>query len=108
MIDLTTVGWMDLIWIVVAFAMAMWMLASSLTGFEKNKLKPFERYARAIAGIAVLRPNMAIAIPALAVCAGLITQHRRLKGTPSKVELTRSTWSKRTHIVIWEDTKCAH
>jgi TRAP transporter 4TM/12TM fusion protein len=86
MIDLTTVGWLDLIWIVAAFTMAMWMLASALTGFEKNKLKPFERYARGIAGLVVLLPNMAIAIPAMAICAGLIALHRRLKGTPSKVD----------------------
>ncbi|MDA8540988.1 TRAP transporter fused permease subunit, partial [Planktomarina temperata] len=35
MIDVTTVTWFDLGWIVGAFAVAMWMLSTALTGYEK-------------------------------------------------------------------------
>lgn len=86
MIDLTTVGWGDLAWIFVAFGMAMWMLTSAMAGFEKNKLKGFERIARVVVGAAVLLPNMAIAVPALAAGIALCVLHRFLKGEPSKAD----------------------
>ena len=37
MIDLATVTWADLGWIMVAFTLSMWLLASAMTGFEKNR-----------------------------------------------------------------------
>ena len=87
MIDVTTVGWGDLAWIVLAFTLSMWLLTSALAGYEKNRLHGLERLARTIAGIAILMPDMAIALPALAVSAALIIGHRFLNGEPSPVDL---------------------
>jgi len=86
MLDVTTVSWLDLGWIVVAFTLAMWLLTSALTGFEKNKLFAIERVLRTIVGVLVLLPNMAIALPALVAGLVLIVGHRFLKGAPSPIE----------------------
>ena len=87
MIDISTVGWGDLGWIVIAFAGSMWMLTSALTGYEKNRLHGLERLARVVAGIAVLMPDMTIAGPGLAASAALIVGHRFLKGDRSPVDI---------------------
>ena len=87
MIDISTVGWGDLGWIVIAFAVSMWMLTSALTGYEKNRLHGLERLARVVAGIAVLMPDMTIAGPGLAASAALIVGHRFLKGDRSPVDI---------------------
>ena len=76
MIDLATVGWLDLGWIVLAFSLAMWLATSALTGFEKARLPALERLLRTAAAIGVLIPNMAIALPALAAGVALILWHR--------------------------------
>ncbi|MET1413545.1 TRAP transporter fused permease subunit [Roseibium sp. HPY-6] len=86
MIEIATVTWFDLGWIVVAFALSMWLLTSALTGFEKNRLNSLERILRGIVGIALLIPNMAIAGPALLVGIGLVIGHRYLGGDPSPVD----------------------
>lgn len=86
MIDIASVTWFDLGWIVVAFALAMWLLTSALTGFEKNRLNLAERILRGIAGAAVLIPNMAIAGPALIAGIVLVVAHRFLGGDPSPVD----------------------
>jgi TRAP transporter 4TM/12TM fusion protein len=86
MIDIATVSWLDLGWIILAFALAMWLLTSALTGFEKNRLNGGERLLRTAAGIAVLMPNLVIALPAAAAGAGLIILHRFLGGAPSPVD----------------------
>ena len=91
MIDITTVTWFDLGWIVAAFALAMWLLSSALTGFEKNQLRTTERVLRIVAGIAMLHPNMSIALPAFAVGVALIIVHRFLKGEPSKIDIKSAT-----------------
>ncbi len=90
MIDVTSVSWLDLGWIVVAFSVSMWMLASALAGFEKNRLRPVERLLRLIAGVAILLPGYGIALPALAASVALVVVHRLIGGEPSKVD-TRST-----------------
>ena len=87
MIDISSVGWGDLGWIVIAFAVSMWMLTSALTGYEKNRLHGLERLARVVAGIAVLMPDMTIAGPGLAASAALIVGHRFLKGDRSPVDI---------------------
>ena len=86
MIDVTTVTWFDLGWIVGAFAVAMWMLSTALTGYEKNKLYPVERVLRIVIGLLVLLPNMAIAVPALGGAIILIIAHRYLNGEPSIID----------------------
>ena len=87
MIDINTVSWADLGWIVVAFSLSMWLLTSALTGFEKNRLHPIERFLRTAVGIAVLIPNMLIAVPAFAGSIALVVGHRFLKGDPSPVDI---------------------
>ena len=91
MIDITTVSWLDLGWIIVAFTFAMWLLTSALTGFEKNKLNAIERILRVAAGIAVLLPNMVFALPAAGVGIALVAAHRFLGGEPSRVDIDPST-----------------
>jgi TRAP-type uncharacterized transport system fused permease subunit len=86
MIDVTTVTWFDLGWIVGAFAVAMWMLSTALTGYEKNKLYQVERVLRIVVGLLVLLPNMTIAVPALVGAIILIIAHRYLNGEPSSID----------------------
>ncbi len=86
MIDVTTVSWGDLAWIVFAFTVSMWLLTSSLAGHERNRLNIAERAARAITGLAILIPNMAIALPALAAALALILGHRFHFGLLSRIE----------------------
>lgn len=86
MIDVTTVTWFDLGWIVGAFAVAMWMLSTALTGYEKNKLFVIERILRVLVGLLVLLPNMTIAVPALGGAIILIIAHRYLNGEPSSID----------------------
>jgi TRAP-type uncharacterized transport system fused permease subunit len=90
MIDVTTVTWLDLGWVIVAFAIAMWLLCSAMTGFEKNRLHLAERVARAIIGLLILVPNMTIALPALVGAVALIIAHRFLNGAPSPIDATPS------------------
>ena len=86
MIDVTTVSWGDLGWIVAAFAMAMWLLTSALTGYEKNRLRAWERLLRAVVGIAVLLPGLSIAAPAFLAGIALIVGHRFFGGEASLVD----------------------
>jgi len=86
MIDLASVGWLDLGWIIAAFALSMWLLTSALAGYEKNRLHPLERIVRGIIGFAVLFPNISIAGPAFAAAILMIIGHRFLKGEPSPVD----------------------
>ena len=90
MIDIATVSWGDLGWIVLAFFLSMWLMTSALTGYEKNRLHLAERVLRALVGAAVLLPMMSIAIPAFLAGILLVVGHRYLKGEPSLVD-TRST-----------------
>ena len=90
MIDTSTVSWMELGWIVLAFSVSMWLLASALAGFEKNRLRTSERLLRIAAGLAILLPDLNFAIPALALSAALVVGHRLIGGEPSKVDM-RST-----------------
>ncbi|MGI3183857.1 TRAP transporter permease [Nioella aestuarii] len=90
MVDITTVGWGEFFWILAAFTLAMWLLASALTGFEKNRLHLFERLMRVIVGLTVLVPNMALAIPAFFAGVGLVVLHRFLGGEPSPIDQAAS------------------
>ncbi|MEM9476769.1 MAG: TRAP transporter fused permease subunit [Pseudomonadota bacterium] len=86
MIDIATVSWFDFIWIIAAFGLSIWLIASSLTGFEKNRLNLLERLARPLVGFCVLVPSMAVAPPAFAAGLGLIALHRFLGGEPSPID----------------------
>lgn len=86
MVDVATVGWPEFFWILIAFALAMWLIASALTGYEKNRLNRYERLLRSVLGLVVLAPNMVIAVPAFAAGVGLVVLHRFLGGEPSPVD----------------------
>ena len=58
MIDITTVTWGDLGWIMAAFILSLWPLTSALTGMEKYRLSTAERWLRTAAGILVLFPSV--------------------------------------------------
>lgn len=90
MIDIATVSWLDLGWIIFAFTLAIWLLSSALTGFEKNKLNSLERLLRVAVGFLVLVPSMIIAIPAACAGLGLVILHRFLGGEPSPVDVKSS------------------
>ncbi len=87
MIDIATVSWADLGWIILAFTLSMWLMTSALTGYEKNRLFWYERWLRVAAGVAVLVPHAVIALPGLVAGAALIVGHRFLNGEPSPVDV---------------------
>ena len=91
MIDLSTVSWFDYGWILVAFSLAMWLIASGLIGFERNRLRAFERPARVVVGLALLVPNVWICGPALILAVILIVGHRYLGGTPPSFDQQNRT-----------------
>ncbi len=91
MIDIATVTWGDFGWILVAFTLALWLLTSALTGFEKNRLHAAERVIRFVIGFAILIPDMTVALPAFAVGVALVIGHRFLKGEPSSVDIKSDT-----------------
>ena len=86
MIDITTVTWGQLGWIIAAFTLAMWLIASGLAGFDRSRLVLAERVLRVAAGLLALLPNMAIAIPAALVGLGLIGRERIMSRTAAGPE----------------------
>ena len=90
MLDISTVSWAGLGWVILATAVALWLFTTALTGFERQRLFPLERIARVIAGAALLVPATAVAGTALAVAVALIIGHRFLlpKGAPPEAPKT--------------------
>ena len=76
MIDIASVSWTDLSWIVIAFIVSMWLLTSALTGMEKYLLTPGERIVRAVTGLFLLVPSILISGVALLCGIILIFLHR--------------------------------
>lgn len=75
MLDIATVGWLEFVWIIFAFALAMWMVASALTGFDRAALTPAERLARAAFGLLVLVPSVLVAGAATLLSLALLGRH---------------------------------
>ena len=76
MIDLSTVGWAGLGWAIVAFALAMWLIASAFAGYDRAALTAPIRVLRAALGLAVLAPSVAIAAPAVLLALGVLALER--------------------------------
>ena len=76
MIDPATISWGAFAWVIIAFALAMWLMSSALAGFERGPLRPPERILRGGLGVAVLVPNPTVAGIACAVGLGLMALHR--------------------------------
>ncbi|WP_323771615.1 TRAP transporter fused permease subunit [Antarctobacter sp.] len=72
MIDISTVTWFDFGWIIVAFTLAMWLIASAIAGFDRTRLGVAERVLRLLVGFAALLPQMIFAAPALLAGLALI------------------------------------
>ncbi|MEL6206408.1 MAG: TRAP transporter large permease subunit, partial [Pseudomonadota bacterium] len=75
-IDPGSIPWVDFVWILFAFTLALWLLASALAGFERGPLAPLERVARAALALLMLAPAYLVALPAAAAGAALIAIHR--------------------------------
>lgn len=78
MIDISTVTWFDFYWIIGAFTLAMWLIASALAGFDRSRLTVIERVLRLALGGVALLPQMALAVPAAALGLALIFASPRL------------------------------
>ena len=76
MIDISTVSWGDLGWIIFAFGVSMWLLTSALTGMEKFRLNQMERILRGMTGLLVLVPTFSVSGSALIFGLVLVVVHR--------------------------------
>lgn len=72
MIDISTVTWGQFGWIIAAFSLSMWLIASALAGFDRRRLGLAERVLRVSTGLLALLPNMVIAVPATLLGLALI------------------------------------
>jgi TRAP transporter 4TM/12TM fusion protein len=72
LIDAASISWLSFFWVLAAFALGMWMLASALAGFDRRRLPVLERILRAGLGVAVLVPNVAVAGAAVVASAGIL------------------------------------
>lgn len=72
MIDISTVTWFDFFWIIGAFTLAMWLIASALAGFDRSRLYAIERVLRLVLGGMALLPQLTVAAPAAALGLALI------------------------------------
>lgn len=78
MIDIATVTWFDFFWIIGAFTLALWLIASALAGFDRSRLSVIERVLRLMLGGLALLPQLALAAPAAALGLALILVSPRL------------------------------
>ena len=85
MIDISTVTWGDLGWIIFAFGVSMWLLTSALTGMEKYRLNQMERILRGITGLLVLVPSFSVSGSALLFGLVLVVAHRITKKNEADV-----------------------
>ena len=88
MIDISSVSWFDLGWIIIAFIVSIWLITTSLIGFDKNKLNTFERFLRVLLGIVILIPENIIAVTALVMAVSMIGIHRIKAKIPIPVNQT--------------------
>ena len=88
MIDISNVSWLDLGWIIIAFMVSIWLITTSLIGFDKKKLNTFERFLRVSLGIVILVPENIIALIALVMAVSLIGIHRKRAKIPIPVNQT--------------------
>lgn len=88
--DITAYSWLDLGWIIIAFAIAMWCLASAMTGHDRHRLPGWERALRVVTGFAALFPQMALAAPAVILGLLLIIRHNRQQQIVTQSETTET------------------
>ena len=66
-----------LIWALMLFAIATWMIATALGGWEGRRLALLERLARGGAGLIALSPDLRLSLPALVAAAALVLLNAR-------------------------------
>ena len=88
MIDITNVSWLDLGWIILAFVVSIWLITTSIIGFEKSQIKSFERIIRVILGVAILFPQHLVATIALLLATVLIGFHQIRSRIPIRINQT--------------------
>ena len=93
MADVAAMGWGAFVWILFAFALATWLLASALAGFDRAVLGWQARLLRAALGCAVLLPQPPLAAPAAAAALLLLFFHGKvaLRAIPDPPHEPRST-----------------
>jgi TRAP transporter 4TM/12TM fusion protein len=79
MLDPALTSWLGLAWILAAFGLSIWLLASALAGFDKHRLALGERGLRVVAGILILVPQLAYAAPGAMLGLGLVALHHFTK-----------------------------
>ena len=90
MIDINTVGWGDLAWVIVVFTLSMWLITSAMAGYEKYKITTIMRCIRVVVGLMVLVPKFVIAVPAFLAGVAIIIGHR-FYTRPKSVEIGSAT-----------------
>ncbi|WP_071673109.1 TRAP transporter permease [Nioella nitratireducens] len=80
MLSAADVTWAGFAWIIFAFSLSLWLLASALAGYETARLKAPERAMRLVAGFALLVPQTLVAAPAVALGVVLIAWRRFTAG----------------------------
>ena len=75
MLDIDTVAWSAFLWIILAFGVAMWCLASAFAGHDRSRMRPVERMARAVLGLLALAPQLFVAVPAAGAALLLVVWH---------------------------------
>jgi TRAP transporter 4TM/12TM fusion protein len=79
MLDPALTSWLGLAWILAAFGLSIWLLASALAGFDKYRLGLAHRCLRTVAGILILVPQLAYAAPAAILGISLVALHHVTK-----------------------------
>ena len=85
MIPAADVTWAGFVWIVAAFALAMWLMSSALAGFDRARLGVAQRVARVGLGALALAPQAVVALPAAALGLTLILVAARARPAPQSI-----------------------
>ncbi|MBV7410599.1 TRAP transporter fused permease subunit [Maritimibacter sp. DP1N21-5] len=86
MIDISTVTWGDLGWVIVAFTLAMWLIGSGLAGFDRARLTAIERGLRIALGLTALAPAAVVAVPAALLGLALVVRERIAARSKTQVQ----------------------
>src|SRR5690606_9876975 len=81
---ITAFTWPEFIWACLRLALAIWMLASGLGGYDRARLDFLSRAVRAAAGLLMLMPGLAIEAGAVASAFLMLAYdwRRGLAGSP--------------------------
>jgi TRAP transporter 4TM/12TM fusion protein len=72
MLPAQSLAWIDLVWVIAAFALAMWLIASATVGFDRRRLSSLQRLLRGAVGLMVLLPDKFLALIGAALALALL------------------------------------